>query len=325
VTFGEPRDYDVECATAVAKALGFTHTIAPDPVDGVVELVRHHIRVEQLANGLANFYTWGMGPSLDSRPWVVSAYRVEDFIGGAARGVPGAPSDGSASDRVVRKATSYGVGLDPLRRLARREVFGTAVDDCLERLRARFAAVVGDDDRRSWKIDMDHRGRFHSGSTPWRLSLSAWPLLPALDRALVEFCASLPASTLLRRRAEDELLRAKFPALARLPLDRNSHDIEPLLPSAAWRIRRSVVRRLSTHAGERRRYYRLYDINSPMWRTVRHMAEPNRGRAADVLDTRELASLLPAPDATIELRDTITDSNGLKALLGFLIWWSENG
>jgi asparagine synthase (glutamine-hydrolysing) len=335
VTLGEPQDYDVECAAAVANTLGFTHTIAPDPLEEVAELVRHHVRVEQLANGLANFYTWGMGPSLDSKARVLSGYRIEDFIGGTARALPGAPGDGSAPDRVVRKLTSYGVGPDHLRRLARHDVFGTAVDDCLERLRARFAATAGDDDRRSWQLDMDHRRRFHAGSTPWRLSLSAWPLMLALDQRLVTFCASLPASTLLGRRAEDELLRTKFPALAQLPLDRNSHEIEPLLPSAAWRIRRSVVerapfvdrvvRRLRTRAGERRRYYRLYDINSPMWRTVRHMAEPNRGRAADVLDTRELAALLPTPDSTIELRDTITDSNGLKALLGFLIWWSENG
>jgi hypothetical protein len=103
----------------------------------------------------------------------------------------------------------------------------------------------------------------------------------------------------------------------------------------AWRVRRRVVghvplagrltRTLRTRVGERRRYHRLYDINSPMWQTVRRIAEPSRRRAADLFDATALASLLPPPDATITLRDPITESNGLKALLGVLIWWSDNG
>ena len=334
-TWGEPRDYDVECAAAVANALGFAHTRVPDPLDDVEALVRHHVRVEQLANGLANFYTWGMGPSLAASARVLSGYRIEDFIGGTARALPGTPADGTPSARSVRNAASFGIGPDRLRRLMRPDVMGTALDDCLARLEARFVATSGDDDRRHWQLDMEHRGRFHSGSTPWRLSLAAWPVMLVLDQRLVRLCASLPLSTVLRRRAQDELLRTRFPAIARLPLDRNSHETEPLLPNVAWRVRRRVVghvplagrltRTLQTRVGERRRYHRLYDINSPMWQTVRRIAEPSRRRAADLFDATALASLLPPPDATITLRDPITESNGLKALLGVLIWWSDNG
>jgi len=155
--------------------------------------------------------------------------------------------------------------------------------------------------------------------------------MPAIDQSFITICAALPSTTVMGRRAEDELLRTRFPALARLPLDRNSDWLEPLLPSTAWRLRQRVVERMPAALrqrvrgwrGERRRYYRLYDINSPTWRAVRRMAESTRRRATDALDEATLASLLPAPDMPIELRDPITGSNGLKALLGFMIWWNE--
>jgi len=157
----------------------------------------------------------------------------------------------------------------------------------------------------------------------------------ALDRSLIRLCTSFPASTLADRRAQDELLRTRFPALARLPLDRNSHVTDPLTSSLGARVRRYAIERMermrTTERSplldaplERRRYYRLFDIDSPMWRAVRRLAERGRSHAAQFLDRRVLDELLPSPDMRIELRDPITDSNGLKALIGFLIWSAEH-
>ncbi len=329
LTLGEPRDYEVVCAAAVAETLSFPHAVASDPLADVEAMARLHLRQEELSNGLANFYTWGMAPRLaplGERVW--SGYWFELFVGGTSRALPSAPNQTTDPfERVFLHAASYGIGPARLRTLARRDVFDGSMDECVERLRAQYAALPGDPDRKAWQFDFLHRARYHAGSTPWRMSLGAWPVLLSHDQSLVQLCASLPMSTLLCRRAEDELLRTRFPALARLPLDRNSHVLDPLLGPAAPRPRLAErARRLFRGpSGERRRYYRLYDINSPIWREVRRLAEAGRRRATEVLDAAELNAFLPPPDARIDLREPINDSNGLKALLGFLIWWPDHG
>jgi len=337
LTLGAADDYEMQCAGAVAATLGFSHTRAEDPTGDAEGMARRHVRHEQLANGMANFHTWGMAP-LASRcgARVLSGYWVEDFVGGTPRCLPNASQRGSDPfDRILRKLTSYGLGIARVRELLPRDTFGDSVDECIERLRAQFVSRDTDDDRRSWQLDMDHHGRHHAGSTPWRLSFESWPAMLALDRSLIRLCTSFPASTLADRRAQDELLRTRFPALARLPLDRNSHVTDPLTSSLGARVRRYAIERMermrTTERSplldaplERRRYYRLFDIDSPMWRAVRRLAERGRSHAAQFLDRRVLDELLPSPDMRIELRDPITDSNGLKALIGFLIWSAEH-
>src|SRR5215467_3413175 len=169
LTLGDARDHEVRCAAPVARRLGFRHTIASDPLDDVEEMVRRHLRVEHLSNGLANFYTWGMVPLLEPLgERVLSGYCIEDYIGGTARNLPGTSAD-HAFDRVRLKATSYGVEPHLLRRLLRPDVFGAALDECAERLHAQYLAGPADADRSALELDMLHRGRHHAGSIPWRM------------------------------------------------------------------------------------------------------------------------------------------------------------
>ena len=333
LTLGFPNDYEALGASAVARTLRWPHVVAPDPgPDDLEELVRLHVRHEQLINGMSNVHTWGMLPplaGLGSR--ILSGYWIEMFIGGWARALPRTSGATPAEDLVLR-ATSYGLAPAQLRGLLPRDLFGTAVDDCLERIRAAHESLPADPDRRGWQFDLHHRGRFHAGSTPWRMSLSRWPVMLALDRELVELCASFPRSTLVDRRAEDELLRTRFLALARLPLDRDSNDTEPLAPSLGWRVRRFITDRLlggdtrsrGVPSLERRRYHRLFDINAPGWRAMRAIAEPGRGPAATVLNAAALDALLPAPSANVEPPYPVAGSNGLKSLIGFLVWMMDH-
>lgn len=89
LTLGNPDDYEMQCATAVAGTLEFSHSCAEDPTDDVEAMALRHVRHEQLANGMANFHTWGMVP-LASRcgTRVLSGYWVEDFVGGTPRCLP---------------------------------------------------------------------------------------------------------------------------------------------------------------------------------------------------------------------------------------------
>jgi asparagine synthase (glutamine-hydrolysing) len=328
LTLGESTDHEVRCAAAVTATLGFPHDVVADPLEDVEALVSRHLRLEHLSNGMSNFHTWGMIPlvtTLGDR--LLSGYLLDALIGGTWRRLaPAGTTESDGVERFLMTVMSYGVAPERLRRLLRPEAFGDAVDDVLDRVRRGFGALPGEAHDRAWQYLLLHRGRHHAGSAFWRLTMGAWPIVVLLGAGLTDVAASLPVETLVGRRAEDALLLSRFPALARLPLDRNSDDTTPLLPSTAQRLRRRIseraplVQRVLTPPGERRRYYRLYDINSGIWQTIRRLAEPARSGVGDLLRLDELNALLPPPGARIDLKDPIIDSNGLKALLGFLIW-----
>jgi hypothetical protein len=71
---------------------------------------------------------------------------------------------------------------------------------------------------------------------------------------------------------------------------------------------------------ERRRYYRQFDVNGPGWLSVREAAEPLRPLGHEYFHAEVLEELLPPPQARLEFADGITDSAGMKSLLGFLLW-----
>ncbi|PYO14253.1 MAG: hypothetical protein DMD31_10675 [Gemmatimonadetes bacterium] len=336
LTLGEPGDFEVTCATAVATSLGMEHTVRPDAVDRYPQYAELQVTWEHVANGLSSVYTWGVPRHLGALGHrVVAAYLVDPVVGGSSLAWAVDPATGRASfDTLFGSLNQYGIARDRLRRLLRREVFGDLVDETVERLRQAYDALPGEEFQKGWRFFLEHRGRFHAGGTPWRLCFGAWPVLPVQDHVVLETAGGMPAATLDRRRAEDEVLRRRFPDLARLPLDRNSSNLEPLIPSAWWRVRRGVrdrvaaVVRLAGRASarpgarrvERRRYVRLYDLNGPGWRAVRRQAEPYRERLAGLVVPEVLGELLPPPDVTVDLRDTIIDSTGAKLLLGLLIW-----
>ena len=145
--------------------------------------------------------------------------------------------------------------------------------------------------------------------------------------------ASVPLDTVAARAAQDRILRERFPRLARLPLDRNDFDTEPLLPTPLRRRmnqRLVSARRFASRVGlttgerERRYYYRTYDINAQGWRGVRAAAESHRVALADIFDMDELRRWLPSPSLHIPQRDSIHDGFRVKTLLGLMLWAAEH-
>jgi asparagine synthase (glutamine-hydrolysing) len=175
-----------------------------------------------------------------------------------------------------------------------------------------------------------HRQRFHIGGHAWSESFGAWPIVPAVDMGVLAVAGGMPASTLDQRRLQIELVRTRFPDLARLPLDRNSYNMDPLVPSLVWRLRRRVMRRAKRIVRtwvpdrpprvERRRYYRQYDINGPGWKSIRAAAEPLRRLGDEFFDRAVLDELVPPAEARPEFKDGIVDPAGMRSILGFLLW-----
>src|SRR5262245_27564747 len=231
---------------------------------------------------------------------------LDSAIGGYPMGQAYSPATRTVSFATYLSAiNAWGVPLPTLGRLLRSERFGDALADVLAGLRATYDADGGNEFQRAWRFYMRPRARFHLGSRAWPIAFGSWPVLPVLDRKLLETAAGIPPASLGDRRAEAELVSSWFPALAALPLDRNSLDFSPLRPRLRYQLRRAVVATLRNIPGvaafqrarpEARRYVRLMDVNGPLWRAVRREAEPCRPLAAEFFRADVLAEALPGPD-----------------------------
>jgi hypothetical protein len=149
-----------------------------------------------------------------------------------------------------------------------------------------------------------------------------------LDRRFLATVAGVPQSTLGERKAEQDIIRRRFPALARLPLDRNSDDPLPLTPSLGYLLGRALRWRIRPRArggrwAEHLPYYRESDFNGDAWRVVRAEADRCRDAVDGLLDRAALDRLLPPAHVRPEFKDAIIHSSGLKLLVGTILWASE--
>jgi asparagine synthase (glutamine-hydrolysing) len=152
----------------------------------------------------------------------------------------------------------------------------------------------------------------------------SWPALPVLDRELLGLLGAMPMAAMSGRRLEADILSGRFPVLASLPLDRNSHNTQPISPRLKYLLADAVVRRLPWRPSRDVLYYeRLADINSEPWVAVRREAEPYREQVEQFVDRDVLARLLPPPDTKVQVRDVIIENNAARLMLGLLLWSRE--
>ena len=145
------------------------------------------------------------------------------------------------------------------------------------------------------------------------------------QRAKRQTADAIRALNALRDRAAQKLLlKSRFDALARLPLDTNSTAPTPLT-SDAWSTLRGKVYasrfadRFVFRWAERRYYYRVFDPTNPGWSSIRTMAEPNRTTISDMFETQALQAFLPPARDPLRFDDPILEGCGIKALLGLIL------
>jgi hypothetical protein len=241
-----------------------------------------------------------------------------------------------------RQANRRGISPVVLRKLLKREVFGNLIQSTLARIREIYEGYSSLDFQRAWCFDLHHQQRFHPGSAAWILSFGAWPVLPLIDREILEVAAGMPASTFENRRLEAELVRRRFPKLAELPLDHSSYDTTPLTPTITQHITRFAIGdgwiwRSSRNARRLRRlfysrllkvepryYYRVWDFNSQDWRALRCQAEKSLKLASLFFDEKATREVLPGADKTLEFENAAVESMGPKCLVGFMLWAENN-
>jgi hypothetical protein len=326
----------MQCAVPVARTLAFPHRAAEIASDLYVQNASLHATWEHLAPGFNGVTWWGARSHLRNlESDVVSAVVLDSAVAPhLLYGGGFAESRGVSFGKIFSSYNRWGIREDLLERLLQREIFKDFIPQIIDQVQAIYKSYSHLDSKRAWCFQLHHRARFHTGSMAWRLSFGAWPVLPVLDRQVLACAGGMPIATIAERRAESELLCKRFPVLAALPLDRNSHETRPLklglrhllasYPLRGWRVFHRFMLPKHKQKTERRYYYRIYDFNSPGWMAVRNAAEPYRARTFEFFDKNVLQELLPGPNVSVGVQDGITDASGLKMLTGFFLWLKDH-
>ncbi len=318
LTLGVHEDIEMQCAISVARTLGFPHRSfepAPETYAAGAQLQANY---EHLASGFSQVRLWSLPSTLrELSTRVVSGFVLDRIV--MTRADDESPL--SPFEKALRWQDPFGLGAEILGKLLHREVFGDLVQEILAQLRREYANAASSDFRRGWQFELWHRARFHVGSAAHRLSFGSWPVLPALDRRVLEVAAGMPAASVEGRRLEMELLADRFPELASLPLDRGSYDTLPIKPRfrhlllrrLAWPFRR-VLRSARKGKIERRYWQRTSDFNAPGWVAIRRIAEADRKRVYTLFRQDTLDSIVPVADVVAG------GSSGVRLLLGTMLW-----
>ncbi len=334
LSFGRRTDHDLQCAIGVARVLGFRQEIADNADDEYASFAELEATWGHLAGGFSHIPHWGSQAHLRQigRPTVVG-YLSDAIVGASHMHYGYAEQKGSAQfETFFEKINRWGIPPAVLKTLLRPNTFGRdIVDDMVQQIRRIYEDGGQSEAYRAWVFDLGHRQRFHVGMSPWILSFGAWPVLPVVDRAVLECMAGLPPAVLAGRHLQRELLRTCFPHLASLPLDRGHLFPMPLAPRLVDEIRCSVHEklaplweRLPRLRPQRSYYLRVYDFNGPGWRGVRRAAEAGRDQAYTLFEKSALDSLLPAPEVTVQFNRWQVPSAGLRLLLGCMLWHRDH-
>src|SRR6478672_1009293 len=328
ITLGIATDLDMQCAISVARTLQLKHdfinlSFEQYPVDA--DLL---VKWEHLTNGFNCLMDWGIQSYLSKGKSsnAIAGYLMDRVIGG--KWTYSLSAKNLSFETFFPQINAWGFSPELLAKLLRKDVFGDLVQDTLAQIQTTYHHYSENESIKAWCFELYHRQRFHVGCAAWQLCFGAWPILPILDRQLIETATAFPLETIAKRRAQEQLLCTRFPHLAALPIARNNFNVEPLQPTKIrqqlaplFGVQRKWRRWRNQQGYEQRYYYRTYDINNAGWLAVRKQAEPYRDRVEHLLHPEVLNQIVPPPEVPVQCKlDPIAESSGIKALLGFLLW-----
>lgn len=313
ITFGRPSDYEASCAAAVSRALGFDHEVRDVSEHHFplgARLQAHH---EWLSAGFSTPHTWLLPRVLMEGParTVVGYLMDVVFTRLPAQNTDPWQNFFTGRNRFGIAASRLGTLLAPEAR--------SCIQERIDEIHALWTASGDNPAQRGWRFHLTRSERASVGLVPWRLSFGSWPIVPLLDQQLLRAITDIPDPLMTERRMEAELVRTRYPAIARLPLDRNTHDTTPLLPSLIHRIAQRVRKPPGPNTAERRRFYRIYSLDCDGWRRIRRVAEPGRDALSDLFCMDAMKEYLPPPDVPVPLGNPILEAHGRKLVLGLMM------
>lgn len=341
-TEGLETDNEMRCAIPVAHTLKFKQIPFDVGYNNYPYFAQLASKWEHLGAGFGGIYFWGFHPYVRQIARRVTAgYFATEILGGLfSHAIPGS-SESASFETMFRYFNSLAVRPGTLRRLLKEEWFDDLVDDIPRKLKKDYESYSGSGFQRVWRYGLHQHARFHVGEVLWKLSFGSWPVLPFLDRKVLEIAGGMPFEGLMDRCTEKELLRRKFPELARLPLVAEIYDTTPLLPSLKQKALQQVIgnggiwRYRSTRylrhllivglRGERRYYPRLWDINSPGWKALLKSAESHIELTSHFVNKDFVRKSMPSNSRYEKVkrilgRSGMMSTSGLRTLVGFALW-----
>lgn len=332
VVLGRDTDLEMCAARQVAGVLGFSverEQREPTEEDFLTAAFRAACW-EQLAGGFSGFEMDAAASCVGQiAPWSWAGYAGDLVLGGSAVRCSWDPTLGrNTFEQYVRKTNEWGVPADRLERLLGRGDGGEIVASRIEELRKQWQCEEESAEQRTLRMRLHSRIRYHIGTLVHRLSQCSWPLLPLIDRGVLDVVFNLPPRYLRDRQMQYAITGSRFPQLAMVAQDTNSFLFEPARriglrkKSALVRWSTSLRRRCrqwywkSWRGIEPRRYHRFYDPDGPYWRCIRSIAESHRPRLGQWLSPTELDVLWPAPGVRVRAADPFTEAAALRLLLG---------
>lgn len=332
IVLGEPGDFEVQAGAAVAGRLGMPCEVLSTETspDDVPARVRRAVRFSHLNSAPSlDGFAHGLGLARSSGTFFWSGM-LFDWVFEPV-GINNGRERHTGEwrfEKLVEFMNNWGVPRTQLPALLGSD--GPAlVATSLDKLHQACRQGPAEPAMQSAMVRWDQRVRNHLATVLHQTTFHSWPLMPATDKRLLAAVMGLPVSVYEDRRLEAEILRARRPELAALPLDRNSFEFSPLGTREPSLLRRSLarIRRTSrrwywqrVRGRDPRRYQRIFDIRHPDWVATRRQAEPLRERLHELLDAREVDRLLPGPQAQPAFRNAINDGGPIRLLLGLALW-----
>ena len=325
-SFGSRSDIEANCAARVARTLGWRHTILPIRMERFVEYADAECKWTHLANGFSGIDLQESIPEPQNVQAMLSGYTMETIVGSDHTAQAGTDPARMSFGRLFGKVNRWGLPVDTVKRLIQKSYAPTVVDDVLKDLEQTYRDYATRDFQRAWLFDQFHRERYHTSGVLGLHGRWPWPAVAYIDTEMMDLMAAMPYEHVKHRRMQYDLLKRRFPALARLPLDRNGFNVKPVVPrygriiNSALFKPRELYYRWTRRLVERRFYYRTMAFDSPGWNAVRAAAEAHRSKAHRILDAAALAEVLPRPGEPVSVADGIIDTSKMKLMTGFLLW-----
>jgi len=328
-TLGDPRDNDYRCARRLLKSVRLPHRRVPVDLARFPDFLDREIVTEQVANGVNDLGWWTLLETIEDTTLPLVTGYLGDAVLGFSRAFFGYDPERRAFtfDKQYEVFNQWGLSESSICALLPGDRTVRWLAEIKDELRAIFDSFPGLPFQKAWQFDLMHHERFHAAGPLLRLSHGVWPVAPLASSALLRVAGGMPASAILYRRLQKDLLIARFPKLARIPVDIAHSCPERLIPSLSYSVRSRVSHMIGRRwrrlrGQDNRYYYRIYNLNHEGWRQLRARCHEACEVLPEGVDRDQLRAIVPAP--TLHVQEERPHAlSGIKSLLAFVLWYQR--
>jgi asparagine synthase (glutamine-hydrolysing) len=340
ITEGLETDNEMKSAKQIAGVLGFRHVQFQIGCNNCRQYSELTANWQHLSEGFTSVLMWGFNKQLRrGTSYVITGFAGDGILGTMVEWSMMNKRHVPSFSTLFEKISSFAFNPSTLRELLKKEYSDDLISRLLSEIKESHDSYPGLEFQKTWGFGLHHRIRVHDLSGIWPISFGAWPVLPFADSKVLETAGGFPVESLANRRVERELLRTKFPKLARIalagytmntvPIARGfQHRVQQIVyGSGARSLRNQLLIRLM---GERRYWPRRFDFDSPEWKIIRKEAEPYIQLTTQFFNKDSLNRLMPPADSKNPevqrrmKRFGVTDESSLRIILGLALWSKDH-